>query len=205
MHRHDQGFWDEHWREHRAAGAHETPASPYPLDAIRGLAPGTALDAGCGAGAEAIALAKRGWRVTGVDVSRTALELAGERARSAGVAERVEWIEADLTSWQPAGAYDLVVSGYAHTALPAQRLVQRLASWVAPGGTLLVVGHLPGADAAGAHRHPTPEAAVAPDELAAALDANAWRIETAARRRTAALPGGPLELQDAVLRATRLG
>jgi methylase of polypeptide subunit release factors len=62
------------------------------------LRPGLALDAGAGHGAETLWLAARGWRVTAVDFSATALGHARAAAERLGpdVAERVEWVEADL-------------------------------------------------------------------------------------------------------------
>ena len=50
--------------------------------------PGDALDVGCGEGADAIWLAARGWRVTGVDVSVVALERAARHATAQGAADR---------------------------------------------------------------------------------------------------------------------
>ncbi|KAB1650322.1 class I SAM-dependent methyltransferase [Pseudoclavibacter endophyticus] len=51
-----------------------------------GLAPGTALDLGCGEGADVIWLALRGWRASGVDISPTAVARAQRAAASAGAA-----------------------------------------------------------------------------------------------------------------------
>ncbi|HZZ52771.1 MAG TPA: class I SAM-dependent methyltransferase, partial [Trebonia sp.] len=78
-----------------------------------GLAPGTALDAGAGEGADAIWLAERGWQVTAVDVSGVALGRAAEHAAKAGdeVAARIRWLREDLIEWTPPEhAYDLVTS-----------------------------------------------------------------------------------------------
>ena len=50
-------------------------------DLLSELTPGTALDAGCGAGAEAIWLAAAGWQVTAADISSQSLARAAERAR----------------------------------------------------------------------------------------------------------------------------
>ncbi|NJL26785.1 MAG: class I SAM-dependent methyltransferase [Thermoanaerobaculia bacterium] len=56
-----------------------------------GLVPagGTVLDVGCGAGVEAIFMASLGFEVIGVDRSEAGLEIARERAKTAGVG--VEW------------------------------------------------------------------------------------------------------------------
>lgn len=59
------------------------------------LAPGRALDLGCGGGTEAIYLARHGWQVTGVDYMARALKMARQRAGAAGVAPH--WIQGDVT------------------------------------------------------------------------------------------------------------
>ena len=55
------------------------------------------LDAGCGVGAHTQRLARRGFRVTGVDLSAHVVSQARERAARAGVADRVTIERADLT------------------------------------------------------------------------------------------------------------
>jgi SAM-dependent methyltransferase len=108
---------------------------------VTALPPGRAIDLGTGEGRNAIWLAERGWQVTAVDFSAAGLDraarLAGQRAVS------VDWVQADLLDYQPAsGGYDLVLIAYIH--LPAAglaRLFRAAAAAVAPGGTLLVIGH----------------------------------------------------------------
>ena len=56
------------------------------LAAVLGEARGRAvLDASCGTGRQALALAQLGWRVTGTDITRHSLEIARERAALLGV------------------------------------------------------------------------------------------------------------------------
>lgn len=71
----------------------------------------TVLDLGCGPGAHAVAFAKRGHRVTGVDSSRRLLDRARDAARREGVA--VEWVEADMREFERPATFDLVCSLYA--------------------------------------------------------------------------------------------
>jgi ubiquinone/menaquinone biosynthesis C-methylase UbiE len=49
-----------------------------------------AVDIGCGAARNAVPLAELGWTVTGIDLSQPMLDAAAERARTAGVADRVQ-------------------------------------------------------------------------------------------------------------------
>ena len=108
---------------------------------VEALPPGRALDLACGAGRNAVWLAKRGWRVTGVDFSDVALANARALAVDRGV--EIEWVEADLVEWEPAArSFDLVAVLYLQLPAEERRLVlSRAAEAVAPGGTLLVVGH----------------------------------------------------------------
>lgn len=190
-HAFDGAYWEAHWVEAAPDGA--APPNPH-LAELVGLAPGTALEAGCGEGGEAIALAELGWRVTAADVSAEALA----RARRRPGADAVEWRQADLGSWAPAEPFDLVTTFYAHPAMPQLDFYARIAGWVAPGGTLLIVGHQ--------HDHGHPEQASASAEaVVARLDADEWTVAAAFERpRRAVAPGGrEIELHDVVVRAVR--
>jgi methylase of polypeptide subunit release factors len=93
--------------------------TPYLAGALGNLAPGTAFDAGCGEGAEAIWLATEGWQVTAADISTEALSRAADRStRDCPAPERVQWVEADLGVWEPGQQFDLVTTHYAHPAMP---------------------------------------------------------------------------------------
>ena len=62
-----------------------TKPSALVVEAVKGLAPGRALDAGMGQGRNAVYLARQGWRVTGFDLSAEALNAARANAAAAGV------------------------------------------------------------------------------------------------------------------------
>jgi SAM-dependent methyltransferase len=206
-HEFGQDFWERHWRQDRSGGPGSmsaNPPSPYLARETSDLTPGTALDAGCGSGAEASWLAARGWRVTGADISPEALARAAGRAAASGAGERVEWTRADLSRWRPAAPFDLVMTHYAHPAIPQLDFYDRIAGWVAPGGTLLIVGHLhtPGATSPG-HQPAEPSAtAVA---ITARLPGPGWDIVTAEEHvRTLTGHGGrAVPRHDVVVRATR--
>ncbi len=203
----DRDFWERRWtevlREHPDKLAGRQP-NAHLLGETADLQPGFALDAGCGHGAEAFWLAARGWRVTAVDFSAAALDHARATARSvgAGFVDRIDWKEADLGVWSPQPRrYDLVICLYVHVAESVQEMVRRLATGVAPGGTLLLVGHRPIDPATGA---PTPAAGqvqVSVDAAVDALDPHDWRIEVA-EERPRALAGSGV---DAVIRAVANG
>lgn len=184
------------------------------------LPPGSALDAGCGEGADALWLAERGWRVTAVDFSDVALARGATRARERGLDDRIAWLHADLDGWTPAEGFDLVTAHYLHSrGADRPALFGRLARAVAPGGTLLVVGHLLGKGGGHGHRHaghtdhhpPEDQHAHDPDltytaeEVAAVLDPAEWEdVVTEIRDRdpeAAARTGNPVP--DTVLVARR--
>ena len=167
------------------------------------MPPGRALDAGAGHGAETLWLAARGWRVTAVDFSKTALAYARSRAEAldADVAARIEWIAADLASWTPpAERYDLVACLYVHVAGSVPAFVQRLAAGVATGGTLLVVGHQPTDPSTG---EPTAAAGQVQVSVASALGAlDLGRFEVVAAEERPREPAG--SGVDAVVHVRRL-
>ncbi|WP_246645328.1 FAD-dependent oxidoreductase [Nonomuraea ceibae] len=171
------------------------------------LPPGTALDLGCGEGADAIWLAGRGWRVTAVDVSGVALERAARQAAEAGVADRVDWQRHDLGRSFPEGVYDLVSAHFLHSyaELPRERVLRRAAEAVAPGGVLLIVGH---AGFPSWEENPHPDVHFpTPQEVLRSLELRdgAWQVELAEEHeRVQTRPDGtPGTRTDNVLRLRR--
>lgn len=199
----DRDSWERRWaqvlRDHPDKVA-SRPPNAHLLTEVGDVAAGLALDAGCGQGTEAIWLAASGWEVTAVDFSMSALEHARSTAQALGadVADRIDWIEGDLGSWAPTPRrFDLVTCLYVHVAGSVAEMVTRLATGVAPGGTLFLVGHLPVDPATG---EPTPAAGqtqVSVDDAVQALDPSEWQIVLAEERRRAAAGTGV----DAVVRA----
>ena len=103
--------------------------------------------------------------------------------------------------------------------MPQLEFYDRIASWVAPQGTLLVVGHLRHHDHDHDHRctqgdghgdeqtQPPSAATATPDAITALLDPGVWEIATAREsHRTLPGPGGrPTTVHDVVVRASRRG
>ena len=107
---------------------------------VEDLSAGRALEIGCGAGANAIWLAERGWEVTAIDLSDVAVNKAMQLAKERGV--EVNFVVADASAHRPKDKFDLIMSFYIQ--LPPEQRAKMLANAVgalAPKGTLLFVGH----------------------------------------------------------------
>jgi SAM-dependent methyltransferase len=198
---------------------------------VAGLKPGQALDVGCGEGADALWLAQQGWLVTAVDIARTALDRAAKLHRDITQAEldrpakvhsditRAEpneavgdasstrtagavcWTQADLAATPPpARSFDLVSVQYFPLTKERPALDGLLAA-VAPGGTLLVVGH----DPADLPPEFNRDDYHWPAEIAAMLGDD-WTVQVdETRKRVTPPPPGSGHVNDTVLRARRHG
>ncbi|MFL6025708.1 MAG: SAM-dependent methyltransferase [Friedmanniella sp.] len=201
-----QEFWDERYAS--ASALWSGKPNQRLVEQVADLAPGTALDVGCGEGADALWLASRGWQVTGLDISPVALGRAAARAAEAGpeIEARVRWEQVDLLSWSPRSQVDLVSAQFIH--LPpeeSQRVQRQLEAAVRPGGTLLVVGHDKSDLETTVGRPPVPALFASAAETAARLDPDVWDVVVAdALERTALDPDGrTVTIRDAVMKAVR--
>ena len=140
-------FEPSHWDERYSSAEPVWSANPNPqlVSAVSGLAPGTALDVGCGEGGDVIWLARQGWVVTGADFSAKGLARAARHAAQAGLVDRIDWRQVDARTFTAGGqTFDLVTTHYLHAPDGGMvEVTKRLAEAVAPGGHLLVVGHAP--------------------------------------------------------------
>jgi len=190
--------WNERYKETPSLWG--TNANVFVADVFSGREPGRALDLACGEGRNALWLAERGWAVTAVDFSGAALAKA--RAQAGARSVTVEWVEADLTGYRPQpGAFDAVVIAYLHVPESSRTPILRgAADALAPGGTLLVVGHDATNPAEGVGGPQNPEILYTAQSLVAAVPG--LQIERAGRaERTVA--GADRPALDALLVATR--
>jgi SAM-dependent methyltransferase len=171
---------------------------------VADLAPGRALDVGCGEGADAIWLERRGWSVTAVDISQVAIGRARDAAESASVS--VEWVCGDvLRAPLPAGSFDLVSMQY--PALPkaaGDDAVRSLLDTVRAGGLLLAVYH----DLDEEHREHMRSRGVDPADYVGADDLRLllgpeFTIELFATEPRVDPPPDTPHIADVVLRARR--
>ena len=129
--------WDERFREGHY------PRDPDPSALLRrhveDAAPGRALDVATGTGRNAVFLAEAGFDVVAIDQSREGLRIARENAAERGVADRIDFLQADVPSYAfPESRYDLV-------SISFYRAVDRfpdVKEALAQGGYLFVEHHL---------------------------------------------------------------
>jgi ubiquinone/menaquinone biosynthesis C-methylase UbiE len=104
------------------------------------------LEVGCGIGTDSINFARAGAQLTAVDLSSESLRIAANRAEVMGVADRIEFIQADaeeLGTRLTGGPYDVVYSfGVVHHTPRPDRALAAMRAVTAPGGTLkLMIYH----------------------------------------------------------------
>jgi SAM-dependent methyltransferase len=101
----------------------------------------TALDLCCGAGRYSIALAKRGFSVTGVDKTKYLLDKGRQQAREARVP--IKWVRADMRDFVRPGAFSFVLSMYSSFGYFENKnedivVLEKIFASLQPGGVLLM-------------------------------------------------------------------
>ncbi len=204
----DDPFSPASWDERYAGSDTVWSGDPNPqlvTEAGR-LTPGTALDVGCGEGGDVVWLARQGWRVTGADFSRAGLDRAARHAEQAGVAERCDWWQVDARTFAAEGReFDLVTTHFLHPPDGGMvEVTRRLATAVAPGGHLLVVGHSPSAHHTQldeSHRR----AMFVAEDLLPALPEEFEALVVEQRPRRVERDGRTFDIEDSTLLARRRG
>jgi SAM-dependent methyltransferase len=196
-------FWENRYGEKDAIWSGR--ANRMLVDIVSGLAPGRALDLGCGEGGDAIWLAERGWTVTGVDISPTAVARATRAARERELP--AEFRTVDLETWRTEETFDLVTACFLQSPLAFGReaVLRRAAGLVAPGGHLLSVAHAAAPPWSGMAGDPTMVFPTPDGDVAALALGEGWEVLVReVRSRPATGPDGQEStLDDSVVLVRR--
>jgi SAM-dependent methyltransferase len=206
----DASGWNERYAASTVWSGEPNAALVTALSELLDPAPGqagdaapTALDIGCGEGADARWLAAHGWAVTGVDWSDVALDRARSAMAEAGLDAMLvqgDATDADfLAGLSPTGAFDLVSLAYIHPE-PEDRdsAYAHLPALVAPGGHLLVIAHDPEHGERG-FRGPPPARLMSPQAILGALHLPADFEELVAQVQPRERDGEVVALDSVVL------
>ncbi len=92
---------NDYWESAYTSGEYKHWEFSYPSPELIALAAANVpkrnarvLDVGSGGGTDAVFMAQRGFRVTGIDISAVALKIAGKRAKKARV--KVDWLRGSV-------------------------------------------------------------------------------------------------------------
>lgn len=134
--------WDSAYRAQSRPGWDlGRPASQLVEAIAQGLLkPGRAIELGCGLGHDARFLATKGFDVTAVDISPTAIARAEAIARREGV--KVRWLVADVLRLPELGTFDVVYDRGCYHGVRrtnAKGYVATLRQLTRPGSTLLIL------------------------------------------------------------------
>jgi len=198
----DSSMWDARYSTDELVW--KADPNRFLVEEVRDMEPGRALDVACGEGRNALWLAERGWEATGVDFSAVGLDKARSIGARRGV--DVEWIEADVLSWEPpADRFDLIVVAYLQLPADERRRVHRLlVRGIAPGGTLLVIAHDSTNLIEGVGGPQSPHVLFSPDDVVRDVEGCGLVVVRADRvLRPVSTPEGPRDAIDALVRLSR--
>lgn len=183
--------------------------NPVLEEVMSGYQPGLAVDAGAGEGGDTLWLARHGWRVVALEASSVGIyrgvSEAAKHTSESGEPLDIDWRVWDLErSWPVAHAgADAVSLQFIHTDGHArQRIWAHAVDAVAPGGTLLIVGHDPRDAEAGIPRPPA-DMCFTQDELRQAIPSDWSTVSTRVVSRNQNIGGQDVLVHDIVLEATR--
>lgn len=204
----DEADWD-HRYSGKAAMWSGNPNGTL-VNEVGDMSPGRVLDVGAGEGGDAVWLAEHGWKVTATDISGRALDRVAAEAERRGLAVECLHRDGNDVAAFEVGGYDLVSMQYGSIhRTPDGRALSNLLGAVAPGGTLLVVGHdltpmLTPIDVSEQTRMFDPGAFLGIDEIASAVAADpGWEVEAHETRPRPPGAASTHHVDDIVLRARR--
>lgn len=121
---------------------------------------GSVLDMGMGEGRNAVFLAQKGFKVTGIDISSVAVKKAHMLAKEYGV--KIRGITASMTDYKiPAGSFDAIICFY----YLDRNLLEKIRTWLKPGGILVYEAHTVRQRVHPTHRHDPAENFLKEQEL----------------------------------------
>jgi len=127
----ERSMWNEAYR--KAIGFKPT-ANQHLIDAVKGRKPGAALDVAMGQGRNAVFLATKGWKVTGVDISDEGIRVARDAAAKLRV--KLTTVQADTAAYDfGKDRWDLVTLIYAGDDLA---MIEKIKPSVKKGGLFVV-------------------------------------------------------------------
>ncbi|MET9443390.1 class I SAM-dependent methyltransferase [Streptomyces sp. NPDC006610] len=138
----DDDFWTEFHDFLFSEQRHDQAEELLDGSPLLSFPPGSrVLDLCCGPGVFTVPLARRGYDVTGVDLSEAMLDRARERA--AGLGARVTYVRADARDYEAPGRFDVVLNmftsfGYFEDPADNARVLRTMHDCLAPGGTLIL-------------------------------------------------------------------
>ena len=150
------------------------------VEVVSLLQPGKAVDLGMGDGRNSIFLAKRGWKVTGIDLSESGIARARKNAKTAGVeltALNQDVNEFDFGDQQ----WDLVCMLYFSGFAFVRDLEKRIAAGLKPGGYVVFEGPLPTPERLLERWRPWQSLGLSPVRLEYRAEQADWRQPTFAR------------------------
>lgn len=192
-------YWEERYSGSERVWSGKVNATMASV--VAELAPGTAIDLGCGEGGDVLWLAEQGWTALGLDISATAVGRARDEAAARGL-DGASFEAVDLDAWEPEPAsVDLVTASFfqSNVALDRIAILRRAMTALRPGGRLVTVSHA--APPSWAKDHPAKMVSVQDEAAQLGGHADEWEVEHADERpRAAVAPDGtPGEHLDAVL------
>lgn len=139
----DSKFFEESWPTISRGLESEADAETevgWILGYVRPPAGGRVLDAPCGFGRHSLALARRGFDVTGVDLSETELGRAKERAQAAGLP--LQLLKQDMRDMEFSGEFDLALNLFSSIGFftddEDRLLLDRFCTGLKPGGAFVL-------------------------------------------------------------------